>query len=37
MDVEQDVKLDVFGAFIQVSLPKEDFKHSLHRPLLGTA
>lgn len=37
MDVEQEVKLDVFGAFIQVSLSKEDFKHGLHRPLFGTA
>lgn len=36
MDVEQDVKLDVFGAFIQMSLSK-DFKYGLQRALFGTA
>lgn len=33
MDVEQDVKLDVFRAFIQASLAKDDFKCGLQRAL----
>lgn len=37
MGVEQDVKLDLFGAVIQVSLSKENFKYDLQRALFGTA